>query len=106
MSAKRGYHDIGGLHGGPIDPSHREEERWHKQLVALSNVLGNQGRKVASVHEARRAREEMGEEIYNKLKYFERSAQVTANLLVEKGILTREEIEQRISEIRDRKDKE
>lgn len=106
MSAERGYHDIGGLPGGPIDPSHKEEERWHKELVALTNVLGNRGRKIASVHEGRRAREEMGEELYNRLEYFERSAQVTANLLVEKGILTREEIEQRISEIRARRDKE
>lgn len=104
MSAPRGYHDIGGLPGGPIDPSHGGEQPWEKLSVALSNVLGLQGRGLISVHEVRRAREELGADLYDRLGYFEKGAQVTANLLVEKGILTREEIEERMRRIRARRE--
>lgn len=100
MSKHRGYHDVGGQPAGPVDPSHEEELPWHMLSVALSNAIGSQGRGLVSVHEGRRAREELGEEVYNRLGYFERAIQVTANMLVEKGILTREEIERRIAELR------
>lgn len=106
MSEKRGYHDVGGLPAGPVDPSHHEERPWQKLMVALSNVLGTRGRGLVSVHEGRRAREELGADVYNRLEYFERSAQVTANLLVEKGLLTHEEIENRIAELRDKAGKD
>ena len=102
MSDKRGYHDIGGQPAGPVDPSHHEELPWQKLMVALSNVLGTRGRGLVSVHEGRRAREELGADVYNRLAYFERSAQVTANLLVEKGLLTHEEIDARIAELREK----
>lgn len=102
MTQKPGFHDIGGKSAGPVDPSHREELPWEKLTVALSNVLGAQGHKIAIVHEARRAREELPEEDYNRLAYFERAAQVTANLLVEKDVLTHDEIAQRMQEIRAR----
>ena len=102
MSGKPGYHDIGGQPAGAIDPSHRDELPWHKLSVAISNVIGAQGHGIAIVHETRRAREEMGEEVYSRLGYFERATQVTANLLVEKEILTHEEIARRIEAIRAR----
>lgn len=106
MSKHRGYHDIGGLAGsGPVDPSHRSEEPWEKLTVAIGNAIGLQGRNLVSVHEVRRRREELGEALYNRLGYFEKGAHVTADLLVEKGILTREEIEQRMREIRGRRER-
>jgi hypothetical protein len=51
------------------------------------------------VHESRRATEELGDD-YNRLAYFERSAQAMANLLYEKGILSRDEVATRMTKIR------
>lgn len=81
--------DIGGLPGGPIDRRHHEAANWEKLVVALGSVLSS--RRLRSVHESRRAVEELGDE-YNRLAYFERAAQGLANLLYEKGVLNRNEV--------------
>ncbi len=94
-----GINDIGGLPGGPIDQRPREEAGWEKLIVALGSVLSR--RRLCSVHETRRAIEELGDD-YNRLAYFERTAQATANLLCEKGILNRAEVIARMDTIRRR----
>jgi nitrile hydratase subunit beta len=97
-----GVNDIGGLPGGPIDRRHHEPVDWEKLVVALGSVLSR--RRLRTVHESRRATEELGDN-YNRLAYFERSAQAMANLLVEKGVLRRDEVTARMSAIRRRLNK-
>jgi nitrile hydratase subunit beta len=92
-----GVNDIGGLPGGPIDRSHHEEATWEKLTVALGTVLSQH--RIRTVHESRRATEELGDD-YNRLAYFERAAQATANLLYEKGVLSRDEVAARMDDIR------
>ena len=94
-----GVNDIGGLPGGPIDRRHQEEAGWEKLIVALCAVLSR--RRLRTVHESRRATEELGDD-YNRLAYFERAAQATANLLYEKGALSRDEVSARMDTIRRR----
>ena len=93
-----GVNDIGGLPGGPIDRRHHEPADWEKLVVALSTVLS---RRLRSVHESRRATEELGDN-YNRLAYFERTAQALANLMYEKGALRRDEVAARMDAIRKR----
>jgi hypothetical protein len=97
-----GVNDIGGLPGGPIDQRHHEAADWQKLLVTLSALLFR--KRLRSVHEARRAAEELGDD-YNRLAYFERSAQAMANLLHEKGVLNRDEIVARMDTIRQKHSK-
>jgi hypothetical protein len=92
-----GVNDIGGLPGGPIDRRHHEEAAWEKLVVALNGVLSR--KRLRTVHEARRATEELGDD-YNRLAYFERSAQALANLMYEKGILRRDEVAARTDAMR------
>jgi hypothetical protein len=94
-----GVNDIGGLPGGPIDRRHHEEAGWEKLAVALGAVLSR--KRLRTVHESRRAIEELGDN-YNRLAYFERAAQATANLLYEKGVLKRDEVAARMDAIRGR----
>jgi nitrile hydratase subunit beta len=91
-----GVNDIGGLPGGPIDRRGHEEAGWEKLAVALGNLLSQ--RRLRTVHESRRATEDLGDD-YNRLAYFERTAQALANLLCEKGVLSRDEIERRVGDI-------
>jgi hypothetical protein len=97
-----GVNDIGGLPGGPIDQRHHEAADWQKLLVTLSALLSR--KRLRTVHETRRAAEELGDD-YNRLAYFERSAQVMANLLHEKGILNRDEVVARMATIRQKHSK-
>jgi hypothetical protein len=94
-----GVNDIGGLPGGPIDLRGHEVAEWERLVVALNAALGR--RRLRTVHESRRAMEELGDD-YNRLAYFERTAQATANLLHEKGVLSRDEVAARMDTIRRR----
>jgi hypothetical protein len=94
-----GVNDIGGLPGGPINLHGHEEAGWEKLVVAINAALGQ--RRLRTVHESRRAMEELGDD-YNRLAYFERTAQATANLLCEKGMVSRDEVAARMDQIRQR----
>lgn len=98
----RGYHDIGGLDYGPVDPETTEVKPWEKLSIAIGNAMGGQGRKVLNTDEGRRARESMGEEMYNALDYFERTTESMKMVMLEKGLFTEEELEARIKDIEQR----
>lgn len=103
MTETRGPHDIGGRPGGAIDTSHHEEADWEKMTTALNVALGPAGAGLIRVDERRRTTEDLGAD-YNRLAYFERSVMATANLMIEKRVLTPEEITRRMSEIRARRE--
>ena len=86
-----GVHDMGGSPGGPIDKRDHETEDWERLADAVTIVLDKKGIKTTDEH--RRAQESL--ENYRELGYYERWVAATENLLVEKGILTREEIDAR-----------
>jgi hypothetical protein len=90
-----GVHDMGGSPGGPIDRSQHETEDWERLADAVTIVLDKKGLKTTDEH--RRAQESL--ENYRELGYYERWVAATEILLVEKGILTREEIEARAEEL-------
>jgi nitrile hydratase subunit beta len=85
----RGYHDLGGLDGGPID-------------TRITEALGAKGAKLVRTDEVRRTREEMGADFYNRLGYFEKGIESLKRLLVEKGMLDQQELERRMAEIGER----
>ena len=98
MTQSRRTHDMGGLPAGPIDPSHHVEADWHKMATALNMVLGPNKRGLMRVDERRRCTEDLGD--YLDLGYFDRGVLAGANLLIEKGVLTRDEIDGRMTEIK------
>jgi hypothetical protein len=92
-----GVHDLGGSPGGPIDKSQHETQDWERLADAVTIVLDKKGIKTTDEH--RRAQESLPPELYKELGYYERWIAATEMLLVEKGILTREEIEARTGEL-------
>ena len=90
-------HDLGGSSGGPIDKSQHEIEDWERLADAINVALGMKGLQTTDEH--RRAIESLPPEQYRKLSYYERWITATEMLLVEKGILTRDEINERSAEI-------
>ena len=92
-----GVHDLGGSPGGPIDKSQHEIEDWERLADAVTIVLDKKGIKTTDEH--RRAQESLPPEHYEALSYYERWAAATELLLVEKGVLTREEIDAKAREL-------
>ena len=92
-------HDLGGSPGGPIDKSQHEIEDWERLADAINGVLGGKGLWTSDQH--RRAIESLGER-YTELSYYERWAFANEKLLVEKDILTPEEIDRKAAELNER----
>ncbi len=91
-------HDLGGSPGaGPIDKDQHKVQDWEKLADAVTIVLDKKGVKTTDEH--RRAIESLEGEQYKELGYYERWIAATETLLVEKGILTREEIDARAEKL-------
>ncbi len=96
----RGPHDVGGLADGPVDPAEHAMTFWEKQIDALRGVIGAKG--IVVSHENRRSVEQLGHDAYERLNYYERWTATLARQMVDKGLLTQDEIDQRVAEIRAR----
>jgi hypothetical protein len=93
----RGHHDIGGLPGaGTIDKSQHELSDWEILADAINQALGAKG--IRRTDELRRVREEMEAEAYRGMSYYERWIASMETILIEKKILTREEINRKLAE--------
>ena len=95
-------HDLGGQKAGPIDPSAHELETWHKLVTAILTILRDAPHRLIKVDEMRRAIEDMPPEDYRRLEYFEKWAVGVSTLVVEKGLMTRDEIDRRLAALKSR----
>ncbi|MEX2453976.1 MAG: hypothetical protein WD470_04690 [Rhodospirillaceae bacterium] len=96
----KSVNDIGGENWGAIPLTDEPVPDWALLATALGNILGPRGAKLVTLHEVRRAREDLGPERYHALGYFERSLQGLHDVLVEKDVLTRGEVDARIEALR------
>ena len=89
-------HDRGGWPDvGPIDRAEQDPSMWEKRTDVLMRAL--RSRHYIEVDELRRAIESIDPQRYEQLKYYERWAEAIEILLVEKGVITRDEIEHKIA---------
>jgi len=93
--------DIGGQAAGPIDTVDHGMKFWEKQANALRNTLTS--RKLVRLDELRRAAEDLGDRYY-RLGYFERTTEAMRNLLLEKGLFSPAELEEKMQQVRKRYD--
>ena len=95
----RGPHDVGGLPAGPVAPSEHPLEPWEKRVHALMNLLADPCRRRINLHELRREIESLGVQEYDRLSYYERWITAITNLLIEKGVLTTEELARKLADV-------
>jgi hypothetical protein len=89
-------HDRGGWPtAGPINKAEHDLSMWEKRTDALVMLLANPTKRVLRVDELRRAIESLTPDAYEKLSYYERWITAVEALLIEKGVLTREEIDRK-----------
>jgi hypothetical protein len=93
-------HDRGGWpEAGPISKAEHDLSLWEKRTDALLVLLASPDKRVLRVDELRRAIESLAPDAYEKLSYYERWITAIETLLVEKGILTREEIDRKVESL-------
>lgn len=97
----RAMHDLGGIEpmaSAAIDREEHALTQFDKNVDALMYLLS--GRKLVRVDELRRTIESFTPLQYAQLSYYEKWLQAMTNLMVEKGVLTREEIDAKIASLR------
>jgi len=89
-----GVHDMGGMHGmGPIQPERDEpvfHARWEGRVFAMVRAMGAWGK--WNIDASRHQRELIPPTEYLRMSYYEKWLAGLLELMVNKGLVTREEI--------------
>jgi hypothetical protein len=96
-----GIHDMGGMHGmGSIAREENEpvfHEGWEGRVRALTRAMMVGGH--FNRDEYRHGIERLEPFRYLRLSYYERSLEGALIVLLEKGVITREELDSRVAEL-------
>jgi len=96
-----GIHDMGGMHGfGRVEREANEpvfHAAWEGRVLGLTRACSAQH--IFNIDESRHAIERMAPIDYLASSYYERWLDRNVRLLVEKGVITREELERRMAQL-------
>ena len=91
-------HDRGGWpNDDPIDRSEHIMAEWERRVDSLNSVLGEKGLK--NTDQLRRAIESLTQDQYESLSYYEKWTVAMETLLVEQGVMTTDEIDQKMVDL-------
>lgn len=96
----RAAHDVGGLNFGPIDKHEHDLALWEKRVDAMLILLVGPKKSAFKIDAMRRVIEDYGQQEYDRTEYYEKWIRAIRNLVVEQEILSREEVEQRVAEVK------
>lgn len=99
----RRVHDMGGLEDGPVPREEHDWERYAKRTQAMSGLLRAPGRAMVSLDEMRRNTEDLGD-TYGKLNYHERVVHSLVQVLLQRGVITIDELGAKMAEMERRGD--
>ena len=100
----RGHHDMGGLPAGPVERGEHDYALWEKRVDALMVLLGSPERRLLRVDELRRNIEALPPDAYDKMSYYERWVTSIANTLLQRGVVTTDELGRKMAEVAARED--
>ena len=98
----RRHHDMGGLAAGPVERSEHDYAPWEKRVDAIMRLLSDNKRRLLRVDELRRGIEDLGPGAYDQLSYYERWISSITNILIEKGVITVDELGRAIEDTKAR----
>ena len=97
---ERKVNDIGGLPAGPVCQDEHPSTLHEKRVDAILRILSGPKLEAFSVDAMRRAIESNTEEDYRNLGYYDKWIRAVRDLIIEQQVLTREEIEARVEQLR------
>ena len=101
-----GAHDMGGMHGfGPVVREENEplfHNAWERTVYGMQRAIRARG--IINIDESRHGIERMPPAEYLAASYYERWLSSLERNLVDKGIVTREELASRAAELREHPD--
>jgi nitrile hydratase beta subunit-like protein len=101
---ERGHHDMGGLPAGKVERTEHDYADWERRvdalMVLLSGVYG--GTKRMTVDELRKNVEAIGPDAYDKMSYYERWVTSITQTMIQRGVITTEELGRKMQEVQGR----
>jgi hypothetical protein len=97
----RGFHDMGGLPAGKVEYNEHDYEQWERRVDALMMILGGvKGpKRMITVDELRKNIEALPPDAYEHMSYYERWVSSVTQTLIQRGVITTEELARKMAEI-------
>jgi hypothetical protein len=101
---RRGFHDMGGESAGRVERDEHDYPDWEKRVDALMMILsGIKGSKrLITVDELRKNIEALPPQAYDAMGYYERWIASVTQTLIQRGIITTEELARKMAEVDER----
>jgi len=95
---------MGGLPAGKVEPTEHDYAQWERRVDALMTLLSGVkgGRKLMTVDELRKNIESIGPEAYDRMTYYERWITSITQTMIQRGVITTEELGRKMAEIQKR----
>ena len=104
MSGK-GHHDMGGEPAGRVEPTEHDYAQWERRVDALVVLLtGIKGKRLMTVDELRKNIEALGPQVYDNTTYYERWITSVTQTLIQRGVVTTEELGRKMEEVQRRQE--
>ena len=104
MSGK-GHHDMGGEPAGKVEPTEHDYAEWERRVDALVVLLtGVRGKRLMTVDELRKNIEALGPQVYDNTTYYERWITSVTQTLIQRGVVTTEELGRKMEEVQRRQE--
>jgi nitrile hydratase subunit beta len=105
IPAPRSHHDMGGQPAGPVQRTEHDYALWEKRIDAMLVLLAGKDRKLMSVDELRKNIESIGPDAYDKMTYYERWIHSIAQTLIQRGVISIDELGRKMADVEARHDK-
>ena len=95
---------MGGLPAGKVERTEHDYADWERRVDALAVLLwGIKGaKKLMTVDELRKNIEALPPDAYEKLSYYERWVKSLTDTLIQRGVISAEELERKMVEVEKR----
>ena len=97
---EKGHHDMGGEPAGKVLRSEHDYAEWERRVDALMVLLsGVRGKKLMTVDELRKNIEALPPEAYETMTYYERWVTSITQTMIQRGIITTEELGRKMEQL-------
>ncbi len=98
--ASRAHHDMGGLRAGKVKRGEHDYALWEKRVDAMMVLLSDKKRRLMNTDMLRRGIESLPPDAYDRMSYYQRWIHSIATMMLERGVVTRAELDARIARLR------
>ena len=95
---------MGGLPAGKVEPTEHDYAEWERRVDALMELLSGikGGTRLMTVDELRKNIEALPPDAYDRMSYYERWVTSITQVMIQRGVITTEELGRKMSEIENR----